>query len=102
MLGLSDAPGRLPCARPHRQVSVLSLQILQGLVDVRIPHNDFYRKCKCVVIAGSPELVPWPHVLVLRALGNKGRVDLGLLLCPRPPSWSNSYRCPWGGGVGGG
>lgn len=62
------APGCLPCVRalwgtlspvagcrsapPHPNSSpLLSLQILQGLVDVRIPHNDFYRKRKCAAAA---------------------------------------------------
>lgn len=38
---------------PSSTSPVLSLQILQGLVDVRIPHNEFYRKRKCTVAASS-------------------------------------------------
>lgn len=52
---LMAALGRAqPCAghgSPPSSSPLLSLQILQGLVDVRIPHNDFYRKRKCVAAA---------------------------------------------------
>lgn len=46
-------------AGPPSSSPLLSLQILQGLVDVRIPHNDFYRKRKCTAAAALARLSSW-------------------------------------------
>lgn len=51
-LGHSQPRCGMQVRSPHPSSSpLLSLQILQGLVDVRIPHNDFYRKRKCAAAA---------------------------------------------------
>ncbi|XP_051483964.1 monoacylglycerol lipase ABHD6 isoform X2 [Apus apus] len=51
-------------------------QILQGLVDVRIPHNDFYRKCPgcfwCQCFSERYPGLPRVHPGELRALGGGG------------------------------